>query len=78
MCAGVDPRARGRGVTKALVDGALKYARSNGARLVEAYPVDKAARRPADFMWFGAKNIFDSVGFKEVARRTPTRPVMRK
>jgi hypothetical protein len=29
-------------------------------------------------MWFGAKSMFDRAGFAEVARRKPTRPVMRK
>jgi len=29
-------------------------------------------------MWFGAKSMFDRAGFVEVARRKPTRPVMRK
>jgi hypothetical protein len=29
-------------------------------------------------MWFGAKPMFDRAGFVEVARRRPTRPVMRK
>jgi hypothetical protein len=29
-------------------------------------------------MWFGAKPMFDRAGFVEVARRKPTRPVMRK
>ena len=78
VCFYVDPRTRGRGITEALVKGALKYARSKGARLVEAYPVDKAERSQPDSMWFGAKKIFDRAGFKEVARRKPTRPVMRK
>ncbi len=30
------------------------------------------------FMWFGAKSMFDQAGFVEVARRKPTRPVMRR
>jgi len=28
-------------------------------------------------MWFGAKSMYDNAGFKEVARRKPTRPVVR-
>jgi hypothetical protein len=46
--------------------------------LLEAYPCDKAKRSVDDFMWFGAKPMFDRAGFVEVARRKPTRPVMRK
>jgi GNAT superfamily N-acetyltransferase len=78
VCFYVDPRARGRGITHALVKGALEYARTHGAKSVEAYPVDKSERSHPDFMWFGAKKIFDRAGFKEVARRKPARPLMRK
>lgn len=78
VCFYVDPRERGKGVTEALLQGAVDYARKKGARLVEAYPVDKRERSHPDFMWFGAKGIFDRAGFKEVARRKLTRPVMRK
>lgn len=77
VCFYVDPRERGKGITEALLKGAIDYAHSKGARLVEAYPVDKAEKSHPDFMWFGAKKIFDRAGFKEVARRKPTRPVMR-
>jgi hypothetical protein len=28
-------------------------------------------------MWFGAKSMYDKVGFKEVARRKPQRPIVR-
>lgn len=78
ICFYVDPRARGRGITEALLRGAIDFAKSKGARLVESYPIDKTERSHDDFMWFGAKQIFDRAGFKEIARRKPTRPVMRK
>lgn len=47
-------------------------------RLVEAYPVDKDDRSHPDSMFFGAKSMYDRAGFREVARRKPTRPVVRK
>jgi GNAT superfamily N-acetyltransferase len=78
VCFFVDSKARGQGVSEALLRGAIDYARSHGATLLEAYPVDKSAPSHADFMWFGAKSMFDRVGFKEVARRKPTRPVVRR
>ena len=49
-----------------------------GARLLEAYPVDKAERSHPDTMFFGAKSMYDRAGFDEVARRKPTRPVVRR
>lgn len=44
---------------------------------IGAYPVDKPARSKDDYMWFGAKSMFDKAGFKEVARRKPQRPIVR-
>ncbi|HEX8012705.1 MAG TPA: GNAT family N-acetyltransferase [Casimicrobiaceae bacterium] len=69
---------RGQGVAEAMLAGAIDYARSCGARLIEAYPVDKPERSADDSMWFGGKAMYDRAGFTEVARRKPTRPVMRK
>jgi GNAT superfamily N-acetyltransferase len=78
VCFFVDRRARGRGLSNRMLKAAVDYARSRGARLVEAYPVDKPVRSHPDFMFFGAKSMYDRAGFKEVARRKPTRPVVRK
>lgn len=78
VCFFVDRRARGRGVSEALLRGAVDYARSQGATLVEAYPVDKPGESHPDFMFFGAKRMYDRAGFREVARRKETRPVVRK
>ncbi len=78
VCFFVDPKERGRGVMEALLQGAINYARSQGATLLEAYPVDKTERGHPDFMWWGAKRMYDRAGFKEVARRKKTRPVMRR
>ena len=70
--------ARGQHLAEAMLDGAIDYARSHGARLVEAYPVDGRGRIADDSMWFGAKSMYDRAGFVEVARRKPTRPMVRK
>jgi GNAT superfamily N-acetyltransferase len=77
-CFVVDPKARHRGVAEAMLKGALTWARKQGVTLLEAYPCDKPAKAADDSMWFGAKRMFDRAGFVEVARRKPTRPVMRK
>jgi GNAT superfamily N-acetyltransferase len=78
VCSFVDTRARGQGIAEALLKAAVDYARSEGATLLEAYPVDKPAPSHPDFMWFGAKRMYDRAGFKEVARRKKTRPVVRR
>jgi len=78
VCFFIDARERGKGVSKALLRGAMDYARLQGARLLEAYPVDKRVRSHPLSMWFGAKSLYDKAGFKEVARRKKTRPVVRR
>ncbi len=78
VCFFVDRRARGRSLSERMLGAAVDFARSCGARLVEAYPVDKDERSHPDDMFFGAKSMYDRAGFREVARRRPTRPVLRK
>ena len=77
VCFVVPPAYRGQGVARALLDGAIAYAGKRGAKLVEAYPVDRSGRSDDDTMWFGAKSRYDEAGFVEVARRRPHRPIVR-
>jgi ribosomal protein S18 acetylase RimI-like enzyme len=77
VCFVVPSVHRGQGVARALLRGAIAHARKSGARLLEAYPVDKAGRSSDETMWFGAKSMYDRAGFREVARRKPARPVVR-
>jgi GNAT superfamily N-acetyltransferase len=65
-------------VAEALLKAALAWARGQGVTLIEAYPVDRARRGADDSMWFGALSMYDAAGFREVARRKPTRAVVRK
>ena len=77
ICFVVPAEHRGQGVARALLDAAIDVARRRKVRLLEAYPVDRRARSSDDAMWFGAASMFDDAGFAEVARRKPTRPVVR-
>jgi ribosomal protein S18 acetylase RimI-like enzyme len=77
ICFVVRPEYRGQGVAHALLRGAIAYASKHGAKLLEAYPIDKPAPSSNDSMWFGAKSMYDSAGFKEVARHKPFRPIVR-
>ena len=77
ICFVVPPEYRGQGIARALLTGAIAYARKHGATLLEAYPVDRPGRSNDDSMWFGAKSMYDGAGFKEVARRKPQRPIVR-
>jgi GNAT superfamily N-acetyltransferase len=69
---------RGRGVTRALIRAALRHARARGARIVEAYPVELRARVADAWAYTGAASTFVALGFAEAARRSPTRPIVRK
>jgi ribosomal protein S18 acetylase RimI-like enzyme len=77
VCFVVPAQYRDHGVAQALLAGAVAYAKKHGAKLIEAYPVDKPSRSNDDSMWFGAKSMYDKAGFSEVARRKPQRPVVR-
>ena len=78
ICFVVPAQFRGEGVAHELLRGAIAYAKKCGARLLEAYPVDKSERGRDDSMWFGSKSMYDAAGFEEVARRKPHRPVVRR
>lgn len=77
VCFVVPAEFREQGVARELLAGAIEYARQQGARLLEAYPVDKRAAPDSESSWFGSKAMFDEAGFEEVARRKPARPVVR-
>ena len=70
---------RGRGLPARLLEAAVRFAGSCGARIVEGYPIDTQGKRTgAAFLWHGTASSFLQAGFKEVARRSATRPIMRR
>jgi GNAT superfamily N-acetyltransferase len=66
---------RRRGVTRALIDAALDAARQAKAPTVEAYPLDGDLSPSATST--GYATTFVRAGFREVARHSPERPIMR-
>ena len=62
---------------KVLANAAIAYARSKRARALDACPIE--ADRP--LMWgdgfVGIASVFCDLGFTEIARRSPRRPLMR-
>ena len=78
VCTYVDKAHRGLGAQRRLLSAAIDFARDNGARMLEAYPVDKTGRSHDDFMFFGSRSLYERAGFTEVVRRSPTRVVMRR
>lgn len=78
VCTFVAKAHRGQGLQHRLLAAGVDYARDQGVRLLEAYPVDKPERSHEDFMFFGSRSLYERAGFKEVVRRSPTRLVMRR
>lgn len=78
VCFFVARRFRGKGVARELLRAAVDYGKRKGAKIVEGYPVEpKKERMPDVFAWTGFASVFRKIGFVEVARRSPTRPMMR-
>lgn len=70
---------RRRGVSVALLFAAAQFAKKRGAKIVEGYPVAHSPEKfPDIFFWTGRPGMFLHAGFSEIARRSPTRPIMRK
>jgi GNAT superfamily N-acetyltransferase len=69
---------RRQGFSVRLLRAAVDFALSQGATTVEGYPTDASTDKLADhFLWHGVSSAFAAAGFKEVLRRSPTRPIMR-
>lgn len=78
VCFVVRPGFRRRGVAGALLEGAVEYARSRGATMVEGYPADTAGERISTaFAYVGTTGMFERAGFHrvvETAARTGGKP----
>lgn len=67
-CLRVRPGYRKRGLTPALIDGAVEYARGAGAPCVESYPADNGEHRMDLTMAFvGTRRMFERAGFTKAA-----------
>jgi GNAT superfamily N-acetyltransferase len=78
-CFFVEKSFRKRGVSVALLRAAAAFAKKRGAKILEGYPYDyRAAKMPDVFVWTGLPGTFLKAGFSEAARRSPTRPILRR
>jgi GNAT superfamily N-acetyltransferase len=67
-CIRVRPGYRKQGVTAALIEGAVDYARASGAPCVESYPADNDGQRMDQTMAFvGTRRMFERAGFAKAA-----------
>lgn len=68
---------RRQGVSDALLKGGIALAKQNGARAVEACPIETQGRMDNVSLYVGHVSVFKRARFKEVARRKDNRPLMR-
>ena len=70
-CIRVRPGYRGRGISHVLLDGAVAYARSQGAPAVEGYPVDNQGKKvDLTMAYVGTRGLFEDAGFAKAADTT--------
>jgi ribosomal protein S18 acetylase RimI-like enzyme len=74
-CFYIKPEYRGRGLQRKLLDAAIREARTQGARALEAYPVEPDS---PSYRFGGFTPFFTRAGFREVGRLGSRRHVMRK
>jgi GNAT superfamily N-acetyltransferase len=69
---------RRQGLSVKLLRAAIEMAGASGAEIVEGYPViPYAVHMPDVFAWTGTVSAFRKAGFREVARGSAKRPIMR-
>ncbi|NQX30022.1 GNAT family N-acetyltransferase [Microbacteriaceae bacterium VKM Ac-2854] len=70
---------RKQGVSKALLDAAVQFARENGARVVEGYPVDPTvgAKKSSAELYHGVLSVFEAAGFDVAHRPSASRALVR-
>jgi GNAT superfamily N-acetyltransferase len=67
-CIRIRPGHRGKGISHALLDGAVAYARSKGAPAVEGYPVDNRGKKvDLTMAYVGTRKLFEDAGFIKAA-----------
>jgi GNAT superfamily N-acetyltransferase len=73
LCFVVRPGFRRRGITRALLDGVIDYARRSGAWGLEAYPVDPGDRRiHQSAAHVGTTAMFEAAGFRRIVQTRAT------
>ncbi len=70
-------RMRGKGLSHRMLAAGIDHARANGARLLEASPMDQAKQSKSVGLFVGSTSVFARAGFRTVAQAKPNRPLMR-
>lgn len=76
-CFFTDTKFRGEGLSHPMVEAGIRYARENGARIIEACPMDQAKQAKSVGLFVGSTRVFEKAGFVQVAVRKQGRPLVR-
>lgn len=76
-CFFIRTKARGKGLSHRLVQGGIEFARENGARLIEACPIDLSKDSRSIGLFVGSSRVFERAGFQRLVERKPGRPLVR-
>lgn len=77
LCFYVHKDFRNRGIARQLLRGALEFAKTQGAKTLEAFPKDIAGRTSDAAIYMGTIDLFQEFNFVEIHRHHPKRPIMR-
>ena len=76
-CFFIRTKARGRGLTHAMVAAGIDAARDAGARYLEACPMDQSKDSRSIGLFVGSTRVFEKAGFVPAIVRKSGRPLMR-
>ncbi len=77
-CFFIDKQYRRMGVSVAMLKGVINYARTQGIKIIEAYPtIPTQETLPDAFAWIGLYKSFERAGFTIVDQTSKNRPMVR-
>ncbi|MCI0828213.1 MAG: GNAT family N-acetyltransferase, partial [Chloroflexi bacterium] len=78
VCFFIHKNHRRQGVTVKLIEGAVQYAKENGAKIVEAYPTRPRGKQLGpESSFMGIPRLFTRAGFVRVAEPSEAKAIMR-
>lgn len=70
-------KARGQGHSHSMVSAAIRHAREQGARILDACPMRRSKQSRSVGLFVGSERVFIRTGFETIAERKEGRPLMR-
>jgi GNAT superfamily N-acetyltransferase len=78
-CLFVDKEHRRQGLSIALIEAAVRWAATQGATIIESYPLDPRGGSMADtFAFHGLPSAYEKAGFAVAAKPSDARLIMRR